>query len=239
MFATKISSLFLFFLVAFEISSQNWEVFPVDRHVTYNVIGTDTLLTFVRVDSMSDDAGDTTYYFNYEVKEEAGLPSSCTHTTNSAGLFGHKMLVTGDTTYLYNKDNEPIKFITNSPNIPNIWKAYTYPDGAYLEIRIFDTISGTIFANVNDTVQRARFRYFNSSGNADQTHPWDDVRFATSGSHGFPRLFDWYNFPNDMQDYGISGMTNPDVGNVHPSAARIFDFDLGNEFHYDLSLIHI
>ncbi len=128
-----------------------------------------------------------------------------------------------------NDSGETITIQTQS-NPGNSWVFYNYPAGNYLEA-IVSGIDTMTFLGITDSVKTISLQTKNSGG-IPTAGDFNNKQIWLSQNHGLLKTFSYRNFPTDTTEYNISGIQGNSQGYQHLSVQEIFDFDIGDEFHY-------
>jgi hypothetical protein len=179
----------------------------------------------LHVDSVNTDPKGTAYHFSKTWSEKTG---AC-NTYYKCLWTGPKCIVSPNTCYFFNQNNDTITFMP-SASLNSKWIVYRYSDGRYIEGEITDKTK-----NGGDSLSTIKLQCKNINGS--------DIGYSTSTPTGYTYLFsknsgiiqltNFDTFPNDLSRYTLAGMTNNETFGYSLMTPRtIFNFDIGDEFHY-------
>lgn len=195
----------------------------------------------IRVDSVKNTAEGSEFFFQKTWARDEN--ASCIKPIGPSWL-GHKCLIQNDGTQQFiieNKDTFTLK--PNNP-IGESWVIDEYVGYPQEHFRLTGTVvqrtEGT-FLGITDSVVVIKLRLFGGAGN-EISIP-DSSTVEISKNYGIVRIFTFYTFRNVYDDYDniskeysqtfeIIGMTDPRKGKIFTTPRQIFDFEVGDEFHY-------
>lgn len=134
------------------------------------------------------------------------------------------------TYYFFNSNNEPITF-QPLKELGEKWTMYTYLNGDYIEATISHK-ENLSFLELTDSVKTISLQLKNSSG-IDMPNPLNDIIYKVSKHYGLIQLTRFLNFPSWTAAGNLIGLTVPKKGVQLITSREIFNFDIGDEFHYD------
>ncbi len=182
----------------------------------------------LHVDSITTDPKGDAHHF-IKTWDNADDNLGCRNATRSTWA-GAKCIVAGNTYYFFNEANDTITIkATNALSTP--WKLYTYPNGNYIEAQ-FTTTTTLSFLGVTDFVKTLSMQLKNSVGN-NITNAINTTILAMSENYGFTHTMNMLNFPTTINTYSLIGLSNPMLGEQALTPRTIFDYAIGDEFHYE------
>jgi hypothetical protein len=235
--------LLLSLLITFPVFSQNYRTVSVDKEVYYELNPTNYRM--IKPDSITVVSNDTIVHhqFNFEFREQM-VYDSTTQNYNSCyisadtGFLGYKTILQADGMDIYfNNANDSI-FVNTKANLNDTWAFYTYPDGNYFEAKVTEHKIAT-FLGLTDSIKVITIQAKNSLGISIFGNN-EDIELIISKNYGIIKGFSFFEFPNtDMQYFNsdfigtinIKGIQHLGVGVNDFTAADVYDFDIGDEFH--------
>ncbi len=182
---------------------------------------------------MQDSTG-STYYFlkNIQCKDYCYSPYS-------SSWLGEKVIIQEDGyNIFFNRDNDTIRIKANAA-LNESWGCFIFPDTWKIiaEIIAVDTNS---FLGVTDSVKIIHFQAYDKNNNQID-HPVNNKEIELSKNNGFINVPGFYLFPdlqscksyyyNQLQEYYLVGLTNPQLGIKNLTWKEAFDFEPGDEIH--------
>jgi hypothetical protein len=179
----------------------------------------------LHVDSVSTDPKGTAYHFSKTWSEKTGV---C-NTYYKSLWTGPKCIVSQDTCYFFNENNDTITFMPSAA-LNSKWIVYRYSDGRYIEGEI---TAKNYYAEDSTSTIRLQCKNADGSNIAVSTTNPTGYTYAFSKNNGITQLTNFDTFPNDLSRYTLGGMTN-NVALVYSfiTPRTIFNFGIGDEFHY-------
>ncbi|BDS11012.1 T9SS type A sorting domain-containing protein [Aureispira anguillae] len=221
-------SLFLFFLIL-GISNlsfaQNYELIHPNRVAHFK--HQEEILS-IRIDSVNNSAG-TTHYYNHKVlTRHLTTPSPCLLTETDSSWIGHQITMQPNGEYtFFNQKNESI-VIQSLAELNDKWTLYTWTNNNYIEATLTSIDTMTVLGLL-DSIKTITLQAKNST--IAISHSINNQQIKFSKHHG---LIDFYaipNFPDTQEPYHIVGASNPNLGISNLTAADIFNYNIGDEFH--------
>jgi len=129
----------------------------------------------------------------------------------------------------FNNEQDTILLKTQAQLNDN-WNLFTLDSASYLEGAVTDISSETILNSAVNikTITLQRKDYSNNP----LGHPLNGKTIKISETLGIVKGFDFYLFPEDTIQIEIAGMENSDVGIHRLTRDEVYDFQVGDEFHY-------
>ncbi len=144
--------------------------------------------------------------------------------------FGSRCLKKGNSLYtFYNYLDDPI-IIDTKDSIGNSWHLYDKPNGAYF-LATLDSIEPEIILGAIDTIMYISIQYYYDTG-LPVFNLANNISLKIGKSNGFINTFFMKYFPNTIKQCELIGMSNPDIGSVYLTKREIYDFNVGDIFHY-------
>ena len=128
-----------------------------------------------------------------------------------------------------NEDGETITIETQS-SPGSSWVFYTWPSGDFLEATV-TTLDTLTLLGISDSVKVISLQTKNSGGTPISGY-YNNKEIHLSQNHGFVKTYGYRDFPADTTMYTLSGIEGNSQGYQHLSVQEIFNFDIGDVFHY-------
>ncbi len=209
---------------------QQYRLFDPGRIRTYGIDSTDYF--FIRVDSTAQEGADSAFYFNRYI--DTATMAECLPVDAVTPPVGPKMIQMNDaeqTRVFFNKYGDSIIIKLNRP-VGYFWRLYEYPDGKHIRATVAPKMYFTVLPATFDSVYRLTLNVYDDAYIIQPDSIMNDARIEISKEYGLVAFKDFYNFPYDTNMILLKGIDNPDNAIVDLHAARVFDFEPGNEFHY-------
>ncbi len=228
----------LFFQVLFLCStlsfSQNY--FPAKANSVYLFaeINASYSSNFVAVkwDSINISGQSTTFYSSNFIADTNQLVISGECFDTTAGSVLGKILINNSDSICkiinYKSDTVIIKPMA-SQGVS--WKLYIFQNLDYISATV-DSIALHTFYGITDSVKYISLTAKNSS-NINISSSYNNKQLQLSKNFGIIQSLNFYMFPDlDSTLYIIKGSTNPDFGIKDLTYHDVYDYDIGDEFHY-------
>jgi hypothetical protein len=230
-FISLLSLIYTFWIVS-DLQAQYYDLFYVDREMTYtirNVEEEDSAFVFLKPDDTLTHADGVYYYFN------RFLDTMATYCPTIPSLVGDSVLLKSDenkTWVFFNSGGDSI-FIRSNLSDDEEWVFYTYPDGKYIKARVVLHDNLTIMAGIDDSIFRVRLRVYGADGSDLSDIFPDETKFDISKHFGVTEIYDYLNFPDPSVLHYLRGVSNPDTAITDVDAQSAHTFKPGYEFHYE------
>ena len=187
----------------------------------------------VRIDSVKFQA-DSVFY-PYAVIQE-NEPSNDCQFSKLASWIGKSVTISenGMNTFV-NRAGDSIRINTKAA-LGEKWIAYQIPDSITIEARItqFETLT---FLGVIDSVKTINFQTFDKDMKPID-YEINNMKLQLSKNYGIVTMLSFYYFPNlngnyedYLQEYTLTGLTNPEIGVQNLTWFAANDFQVGDELH--------
>lgn len=226
---TKYLLSFSLLLFSFNTYSQNYTGCPTGKQVHYakSEFGNSSLFLTIAIDSVVTN-GSSTELYNFNSYDESGL-FSCWHASRVTWL-GQKVVINNSgIEYYFNQAGDTITLNTQLTAGAN-FTLYRFANGDYIQATLLQTAQQT-FLTLTDSVKTYALQTYNSTSNP-VSHIFNGKEILLSKSFGFVKTYSFKDFPNDTTQLIIAGMDNPAVGVQNLKYTDVFDFDVGDEYHY-------
>lgn len=240
-------------LLAFPVFGQNYRTVLVDKEVYFdfsesnNSFGGNPNFNASRIihaDSFQVVNNDTIvrHRFNQEFEQKEtpfdtiNYNAFCFYPIDT-GFMGYKTILKSNGIDVFFNRFEDSIFINTQANLNDTWIFYESSDVLY-EAKVIDVKSET-FLGISDMVKTIHLQAKDSLGNNISTI-YDTLDIKISQSHGLIEGFYFFKFPyattpnypyNAYKKIKIIGIPHLGLGVDNLTAADVFDFNVGDEFH--------
>lgn len=215
----------LLVFLSFGYFSQNYQLINSSKEVHF---GGDPILS-LRIDSIATLGTDTTFY-NHKVLKIDYSNYPCEGFISDTSWIGNGITAQVNGDYVFrNLQNEPI-LIKSTAALNNSWVLYTFSNGDYIEAKITSITQQSVLG-IQDSVKVITLQAKDNT-NANIIHDVNSKEIKLAKNTGIITLFAFRDFPSNVTLYSIVGSSNPDNGTVNLKAEDIFNYDVGDEFHY-------
>lgn len=222
---------FLFIIFSGSLFAQNFKtIYPgITSHFSYTDITSPgkTFFNSISIDSVVSIAtGDELYNFISLEKDSFG---SCHFANRSTWIAGRIFQDATGAEYFLNSTGDTV-FIFPQAAVNNTWHLFNYANGNYIEATVTN-LSSQNFLGISDNVKTIQLNAKNSSGN-NIPNIMNGKEIKISENYGFVQTLGFKNFPDDTSTFLLSGLSNPQAGDINLIADSIFNFNVNDEFHY-------
>jgi hypothetical protein len=221
--------LYFLFLIPVFGQAQDWQNI-CSPGITYFLNSCNAVLAF-RQDSVILKPNSDTLFISYNAFRDTS-EMDCIDTTNGAVLGRNVYKSNNGWFYFFNKDSDTIGINTQA-TLNEVWKYTTLPAGCYLEAKVTAIQQETIFGQTD----QVKVITLQAKQNNGQTipHSFNGVTIELSQHYGLIRMYDVYQTPYDTMVYTLIGKTSDNMGFHGITWQDIYNYDIGDEFHYTLS----
>lgn len=110
------------------------------------------------------------------------------------------------------------------------WRMMELGGGDFIEANVQQVGMDSVI-DVWDSVKTIVLTAKDSLGNT-LSHPVNGFNFSFSKTFGFSEAFNFHTFPDTLEVYSLKGAHNPDAGYLLPTRLEVYEFEVGDEFHY-------
>ncbi|HCY01098.1 MAG TPA: hypothetical protein DG754_13245 [Bacteroidales bacterium] len=243
--------LILIVLVALVSIAQSQDFNPINKNRTSMYkCDNDPYILPIRVDSISVEGNDTTYHFygTWDYQKATGYGGAgggdeCV-TPDGPSWIGTQAIHKEDGSFLFMNYEKDTLTLRPFADIDSTWVFYTFSNGDKLWATV-ESVDNDEVLGVNSLLKHISFKRKNFQGEVHPNFP-TNLNVVISDSLGFICLFPfrslfdiddyldalWGNYDIPFDNYSLIGLTNPGVGRTLISNVSIYDFDIGDEFHY-------
>jgi hypothetical protein len=165
------------------------------------------------------------------------------YNVSDTGFLGYKTILKADGTDVYfNRFNDSI-FIQTQANVNDSWIFYQSGSNVYYEATVTN-IANENFLGISDNVKTITLQAKDSLGN-NISSPYDTLELKISENYGLVKGFNLFRFPEGVtfdnrfaftnhyyNAINILGHSKDNLGIKNLTAADIYDYDIGDEYHW-------
>ena len=157
-------------------------------------------------------------------------PLSECNDTISGSVLGLKVIKTASGWFwFFNAKMDTIK-INSQGSLNNSWKFCDLSNNGYIEAKITNIVIDSVLGTT-DSVKVITFQAKDSLNN-DMSHILNQQSIRLSKHYGLSKMLDVPNIPDNSYIYQLAGKSVPDIGIQNLQWQEVFNFDIGDEFHY-------
>jgi len=193
--------------------------------------GTDGYFKAFRRDSVATAGNNDTLFFSYRtIRDSTGFGAFVCRDTTSGGALGLKILKQHDGWFrFFNRTHDTLSINTQA-TVNESWRFCPLGGGNYLRATVTAILTDSVI-NTTDPVKVITLQAKNSAG-GDIAGIFNGKTIRLSQHYGLTRFFDVYRTPADTTELTLIGSTVPVMG-VQPFGwQEVYDFEVGDEFHY-------
>jgi hypothetical protein len=210
-------------------TAQNFSIFERSKCYFFQQ---NSIVFGVKSDSVEILAvGDTVCHFFTMFWEEPFNTQNCLDLYGGT-LFGKKAILTTDSSLILITKTSDSVILKPKAAVGDSWIAYRWPNQ---DLMIKATVSSQGPQNVLGAMDEVKSIVLSVQDGANQvvaSDPFNGKVLELSQNYGLLNIFDFYHFPNDTSLYSLVEVTP--VADYRKSVVkRIFDFNVGDEFHTD------
>ncbi|HPS51891.1 MAG TPA: hypothetical protein PK892_14395, partial [Bacteroidales bacterium] len=191
--------------------------------------GTDHYLKAFRRDSIIPVGNNDTIFVSYPVIHDTASVYDCRDTTAGSAL-GKRILKEQNGWFrFFNRRHDTISIHAAAP-VGGTWKFCSLPAGEYIQATVAGILPDSVLTTT-DSVKVITLQTKNSSG-GNIAGIFNQKTIKLSKSHGLTQVFDMYQTPFDTLNLILVGTTDPPMGEQLFDWVDIYNYDVGDEFHY-------
>ncbi len=181
-----------------------------------------------RRDSVQPSGNNDTVFISYRAIQQ-GISYACFDTTNGSVL-GRKILKKANGWFFFfNFGLDSIRINTQAP-VNGSWKFVDLPDKGYIQATVTEITNDNILG-VTDPVKVITLQA-KDSNNVNISHLLNQRSIKLSQHYGLSRMLNVPLIPNDTILYDLAGKSNPLLGIQELTWQQIYNYSVGDEFHY-------
>ncbi len=211
--------------------TQNYKLLKPNKEYYFKTSSSSIFDASFRIDSIQIEGTDSIFYPYIILKEPDTILYDCHLILANSNVLGERIVKKFNEIFIFfNNQNDSI-LINPKSNLNDSWKLYKFDNGNYLEATVTainqDSILGVVDSIIIINIQAK------DSLNSNIGHLLNGKMIKFSQNHGLVQFYNIYNFPDDTTTYKLVGQTNPDIGIVNLTVKEIFNYNVGDEFHYE------
>ena len=188
-----------------------------------------SFMAFRRDSTIALGNNDTLIMSYRAIRDTSEIIANCADTTNGS-ILGRKIIKDhAGWFYFFNRSGDSV-IINTQALLNQSWKFCNLPGNGLIEASVTavgpDTVLGLI-----DQVKTITFQAKDSAGNTIP-HILNQRSIKLSQHYGLSSMLDVYFIPEDTTLYVLAGKTDPVVGIQDLTWQEIYNFDVGDVFHY-------
>ncbi len=222
--------LFLLFLTTSAIS-QDYKVVNNHLPAMYSITPSfqDDLFKAFETDSVEIIGPDSLFYTFAAIRDTTEPGWGICLDSEAGSIMGRKILQQNNRTVLFNYRQDSI-FISRNSIPGKSWHYYNFSNGDYIEAAHQQT-EGMDILGTSDSVKVIVLIRKDADGNVMEDNI-NGKEILLSRNYGLVQTFDNYLFPDQLLACRIVGFTNPTTGLANLEAKGVYDFNVGDEFHF-------
>jgi hypothetical protein len=220
------SILFAFIIGVNSIFAQNFQNICTPGTTLYKSASSE--LKAFRLDSLYPMGNNDTIFISYRtIRPDSSW--TCLDTTNGS-ILGRKILQRQNGWFLFfNTYNDTI-MLNSQASLNETWRFCNLPNNGYIQAKV-SAIGNETVLGLTDQVKTITFQAKNSSS-ADIPHVLNQHYIKLSRHYGLSLMLDVFWIPRDTLVYVLAGKTVPETGLQDLTWQQIYDYNIGDEFHY-------
>lgn len=222
----NIFTIVLIMFFTLNVKSQNYEPIIVDSNISFYE-GFTGSIEGVKIISASK----TGNVYNYELSKTWNTSDFNCYKPNGPSWLGKNFKVINNQFLFFNYKGDTI-FFHPKPDVGTEWKFYTYADSSYIKAKI-ERKSQQLLLTVFDSFIEYSFNFYNKYDSLLDNRFYDNNKIRISKNNGAIGMIIANSFPNTLQFMNLCGVTKHKIGYNFLSWKKIYDFDIGDEFHYN------
>lgn len=192
----------------------------------------DNYLKAFRLDSVYNVNPNDSVYLSYRAIRDTGY-NYCRDTTNGSILGLKTYCSNTGFYYFFNRYQDSIKLNTNA-GLNQSWKFMQLTSNSWLYATVTQVMLDSVLGNL-DSIKDISFQAKNNVGQ-NISHIMNGRNIHLSKNYGLSQMYDVYWFPDDTTEYYLCGKTSLSLGINNISWQDVYNFDIGDEFHYSGSI---
>lgn len=145
---------------------------------------------------------------------------------------GNECVRIGDAYYFFNLKHDSLKILPFA-RLNTSWICYQFSDNDLIVAKISKKEISSVLGST-DSVKTIVFQRQSKTGEFINDLV-NGKSIEISKNHGFTKIIDFKSFPGEFVQKSLIGMTHPSLGKAYLTNREIYDFDIADEFHYEIS----
>jgi hypothetical protein len=219
-----IKALIMLLLTA-KLNAQNYEPVLVDSNISF-FSNQNNKISGTKIDSFYQINNVNIFEFNKTWNTE----DRWCIKPNGPSWLGYKMTSVNNQFLFFNQNNDTIYYHPSS-NLGTTWRFYTFEDSSYILAKISSKIVET-FLNTSDSIIEYSFTTYDKNNNI-VTSELDNQTLKISKNYGSITILEYLTFPVTIIKSSLIGTSKNNLGKTYLTLKQTFDFEIGDEFHYE------
>lgn len=214
-------------LMNFSSKAQNWQNICAPG-TTFFSDSSGKMMAF-RPDTLTISANNDTTFHSYPTLRDTMAVNVCIDTLHGSVL-GSRVIHTHDGWFFFfNRNNDTIHINSNAAT-GQWWRFCNLTSSGYIAATVTSVASESVLGQP-DQVRTVTLQAKTQAG-VNISHPLNGKTFKLSQHYGLVSFFDVYFLPERADIFSLSGKTTPPLGLQDFEWRDIFDFSIGDEYHY-------
>jgi hypothetical protein len=226
----KKSIFIIFSLCVNSLFAQNYQNI-CSPGVTFFNNSTGVLKAF-RLDSIHLPGNSDTIFISYRAIRDTANDEYwgiCSDTTNGS-ILGRKIYKKSDGTFFFfNRNNDTVRILSTAV-LNQSWKFCKLPGNQYIEAKVTSIISDSV-ADTTDMIKVITLQAKDNLNN-NISNILNEKTIKLSQHFGLAKMLDVFFIPDATTMYDLAGKSHPQMGAQDITWKEIYDFEVGDIFHY-------
>lgn len=183
----------------------------------------------IKIDSVQVVGTDSVFYNYLHVRHNRIEPYHATMTAPSASFVGTKIVVKSDGITLFFNENNDTIWIDSQAELNESWNLMVSDSGTSVRATISQVQNESILDSLVQ-VKTINLQLLDANEN-NLAHPLNDATIRVSNTLGLIECPDLHLFPNQIEQFAITGMEKPNRGVFRPSCGEYHEHSVGDEYH--------
>jgi len=155
------------------------------------------------------------------------------YDTIFGSVLGNKVYKKVNGTFIFFNYSGDSIFLKTDAGMLQSWKLFSLPNSEYILATVSEIRNDSV-CGMPDQIKIITLQAKNAA-NQNIENIFNNKQMILSRNYGLTRIYDVVKFPNDTTPYILEGKSNPAIGLQDFSIQETFNFDIGDEFHYDFN----
>lgn len=192
--------------------------------------GNDNYFKAFRRDSVVPAGANDTLFFSYRTtRDSTSNPFDCKDTSNGDALGRKVTKMQNGWFYFYNMKGDTLR-INSQAALNDSWTYCQLPSNCHLQATVTGMITDSVLGTT-DLVKVISFQAKDAS-NTNVASIFNQKAIKLSQHYGLSKMYDVYRTPFDTLDLYLAGKSSPALGVQLFTWKDVYNFDVGDEFHY-------
>jgi hypothetical protein len=220
--------LFLFLLIHPVLSAQDYRNIINDGSAFYScTLNSPGFLSGIKASSKNSPGnGDTLFIAVNSIREHSGN----TLLDTIGGIIGRKIFKINNGWFHFINESGDTLYLNADAALNDSWKFCNIAANGYLQATC-GSIHTISILGTDEMVKEISFQAKDSTGQ-NIPHFYNGKSILLGKRYGLIKTFDFYHMPDITGVYSLEGRNNPAIGFQGLTWQDIYDFEIGDEFHY-------